>query len=209
MIKKTISSAPFTHMIRSAFAMFFLFAGLSRPAWAERQEIGAANLENPFEEAYWGLELTSNNPLEKAARKLAQGDVQPMISYRYRLSTGWLLGAHAGFKSLRRKEVSGDQPHAVSILSFGYESLKGWRIYHPLYFFAGGKLHYLLPAVESTLPVRRDAEFSAEFGASAVAMLAVKPAGNWLMLARMDRWRGLATTRLQGQETSIGLMYSF
>ncbi|NDE13361.1 hypothetical protein EBZ80_00315 [bacterium] len=213
MSKKTCSYAAFNHLIpeifTGIFALLFLGTCIAPVARAQRQELGATNLENPFEEAYWGLELTSNSPVDKTSRHLEPGTVQPQVSYRYRLSTGWLLGAHAGFKSLRRKFIADDEPRQLSILTFGYESLKGWRIYHPLYFFAGGKLQYLLPAVEATLPVRRDPEYPAEFGAAAVAMLAIKPAGSWLMVARLDRWRGLATTRLQGDETSIGLMYSF
>ncbi len=201
-----------------------LFIACSAPAIAApvTGEVGQTNMENPFEQAYWGVELTSNTPVGKTAERLGSGggsgDVQPMIAYRYRLSTGWMLGVNGGFKGLKRGSAestdskdSGDSKvnsKDLAVLAFGYESLKGWRLYHPFYFFAGGKFQYLLPAAEAVLPIHRDDEFRSEFGCAVSAMLAFKPAGPWLMTARIDRWRGLTTTQLQGYETAIGLLVS-
>lgn len=209
MRRNPITSARFAVPHAIYASIFFLALSVSSRGFSASQDLGKNDMENPFDEAFWGLEFTLNEPVNKTARQLAAGSPQPMVSYRYRLSTGWLMGAHAGFKSLHRKDQAEETPGGVSVLSVGYESLKGWRVYHPFYFFAGGKFQYLFPATEARLPVRRDDDYSAEFGASAVGMLAIKPAGKWLLLVRMDRWRGLATTRLQGEERSIGIMLNF
>jgi hypothetical protein len=171
--------------------------------------LGEKDIDNPFEDAYWGVELTRNFPQSSSKEKLVGGGWQPMGFYRYRLSTGWLLGAHAGFKDMRlREEVVKDTRSTTSmpVLSAGYESLRGWRLYHPVYLFGGGKLQYLLPATETSFPVRRNDLYRPEFGVAGVVMLAVKPTGNWLMTFRADRWRGTATTRLQGSEYAVGIL---
>ena len=199
---------------------FLLFIACPAPAIAAplTGEVGQTNMENPFEQAYWGVELTSNTPAGKTTERLESGGsgyIQPMIVYRYRLSTGWMLGVNGGFKGFKRASIeskdSGDSKvnsKDLAVLAFGYESLKGWRLYHPIYFFAGGKFQYLLPAAEAALPIHRNDEFRSEFGCAVSAMLAFKPAGPWLVTARIDRWRGLTTTQLQGYETAVGLLVS-
>ncbi|MEY4630291.1 MAG: hypothetical protein RIQ81_411 [Pseudomonadota bacterium] len=170
-----------------------------------------STIDNPFDEAYWGFELTRNIPLSRSREDMTAGNWQPMVFYRYRLSTGWLLGAHAGFKELTRKAHDDGrgkfvESSAMPVLSIGYESLRGWRLYHPVYLFGGGKFQYLLPAEKATFPLRRNEDYRAEFGIAGVLMLAVKPAGNWLITLRADRWRGTATTLLQGQEFAAGVL---
>jgi len=209
MIKKSIFSTSFWQLAAKLSFLVF-FAGHADGAGAARlAEFGESSMENPFDQAYWGLELASNFPAAKTSQYLSPGHAQPFITYRYCLSTGWMLGAYGGFKGLKRKDGESDLPKNLSILSLGYESLKGWRLYHPLYFFAGGKFSYLLPATAANLPLRRDDEFRAEFSGAWVAMLALKPAGKWLVTARVDRWRGLATTRLEGLETALGVLVNF
>lgn len=209
MTKKCIIHASFRHLAANmAILVFFSSLGLGR-AVAKAEEFGETAIENPFDEAYWGVELTSNSPAARTTEHLLAGRLQPALTYRYRLSTGWLLGAFGGFKNLKRRNTESNLPEDLAVLSFGYESLKGWRLYHPLYFFAGGKLSYYLPATEAMLPLLHDAQFRSEFGGSAVAMLALKPAGIWLLTARIERWRGLASTNLQGYETALGILVNF
>jgi hypothetical protein len=196
------------------FAPLLVFANSQDKPGSEssRKAFGERDIDNPFDDAYWGFELTRNFPHARTKEKLTGGGWQPMGFYRYRLSTGWLLGAHAGFKELRLQEASAsgveDGFSNLPVLSFGYESLRGVRIYHPLYLFGGGKLQYLLPATEMSFPVRRSDLYRPEFGVAAVGMIAVKPTGRWLMTLRADRWRGTATTRLQGSEYAAGILVS-
>lgn len=209
MIKKSIFSTSFGQLAAKLAILVFFTGHAGGAAAAGSAEFGETSMENPFDEAYWGVELASNLPAARTSKYLSPGDAQPFITYRYCLSTGWMLGAHGGFKGLKRKDSESDLPKNLSILSLGYESMKGWRLYHPLYFFAGGKFSYLLPASAANLPLRRDAQFRAEFSGAGVAMLALKPAGKWLLTARVDRWRGLATTRLEGIETALGVLVNF
>ncbi len=209
MTKKSIFSTSFGQLAAKLTILVFFIGSASGVAAAATAEFGETSMENPFDEAYWGIELASNFPAARTSNHLEPGDPQPFLTYRYCLSTGWMLGAYGGFKGLKRKEIESDLPKNLSILSLGYESLKGWRLYHPLYFFAGGKFSYLLPATSPNLPLRRDAQFRAEFSGAGVAMLALKPAGKWLVTARIERWRGLATTRLEGTETALGILVNF
>ncbi len=209
MIKKSIFSTSFGQLAAKLAFLVFFVGTAGEAAAAATAEFGETGMENPFDQAYWGLELATNYPAAKTSHQLAPGATQPFLTYRYCLSTGWMLGAYGGFKGLKRRDSDSDLPKNLSILSLGYESLKGWRLYHPLYFFAGGKFSYLLPATDANLPLRRDEQFRAEFSGAGVAMLALKPAGKWLLTARIDRWRGLATTRLEGSETALGILVNF
>lgn len=208
MFSKTHGCSLFT-----VVALFLTSNAVYSPVYAELPNItkssSNATIDNPFEEAYWGLELAANTPLAKTKQKLKAGSPQIAVSYSYLLSTGWLLTVKGGFREFKRSQVIPGQNTNVSILSAGYESLHGWRIYHPLYFFAGTRLEYLLPTTGIELPLHRDDDYRAEFGAGAIAMLALKPKGNLLYVSKIARWRGIATTALEGLEMTVGISTDF
>lgn len=206
----------FSHCRKSGLFLVLVLTitgwGMYRTALAATEEmsdpVGSVIMDAPFQDAYWGLEVSANSP-NGTTKSYLRGD-QPQISinYSYLLSTGWMLRAQAGFRHFLRINESSREKSEVSILSAGYESLKSWRIYHPFYLFSGMKLQYFLPTDGVKLPLHRDDQFSSEFGAGAVLMLTFKPEGDWMVSTRIERWRGIKTTRLQGTEVSIGIATS-
>ena len=80
MIKKSTFSTSFW-LVAAKLAFLVFFAGHAGGAGAARlAEFGESSMENPFDEAYWGLELTSNFPAAKTSQDLLPGNTQPFLT---------------------------------------------------------------------------------------------------------------------------------
>ncbi len=62
----------------------------------------------------------------------------------------------------------------------------------------------MLPVQHAYFPIERDPDYQTEIGAGITAVLALEITEEYLLSARIQRWRGTKTDKFHAFETAIG-----
>lgn len=182
--------------------LYLLF--LSGPCLAEARD----NAEpNPFHKSYVRLELAQNYPEAWAQLSLRPGNLQPNLSYIHIVNSAWMMGLGGGLRTFERVSTESAQApsRTLAIFSFNHESARIFRISHPLYGSLGVKISYMLPSRSGKLPPLRDPIYPAEIGASVYAQMIQMINSDIMINLRVDRWRGVNSSKLAGLEIAAGV----
>ncbi len=162
---------------------------------------------SPLHKSYVRLEFTRNYPESWTQLSLRPGSIQSNISYIHVVNSEWLMALGVGLRTLDRASLPDRQApsRTLAIFALNHESGRVFRISHPFYGSLGMKISYLLPSKSGKLPPLRDPIYPAEIGAGIFAQL-IRMVGERTMLnLRIDRWRGVNSTRLAGLEIALGV----
>ena len=190
---------PRLYFYRAVLAVWFL-SGTS---------LGATTNEgvSPFAKAYVRLEMTKNFPEAAAQATLLPGNYQPNFSFLHLVDGKWLMGLGGGLRTMDRQDLP-DAPApstTLAIFSFNHESSRLIPLSHPYYGLIGVKLSYLLPTRSGKLPPLRDPVYPAEI-AAALSLQFVRVFDKGVLVNfRIDRWRGVNSSRLSGMEAAVGI----
>lgn len=161
--------------------------------------------DNPFQRQYLFIESASNFPISQSLDRFRPYQRTLGLSYSHVLSSDWIVGVSGQFKSMRRKDIDRE----FALLTFSNQAQYIVRIHHPLYLLIGGKWLYMVASQRARFPLVKDPDFETELGAGLTATFAYILAEDWIVSARLDRWRGTTTNRLHGIEAAIGLGRTF
>jgi hypothetical protein len=163
--------------------------------------------QNPFHKSYVRLELTRNYPEAWTQLSLRPGSIQTNLSYLHIVNSEWMMALGGGLRTLDRvnNEAIQAPSRTLAIFAFNHESARVFRISHPYYGSLGLKVSYLLPSRSGKLPPLRDPIYPAEIGASIFAQL-IRMIGQGTMInLRVERWRGVNSSKLAGLEIACGI----
>ncbi len=160
--------------------------------------------EPAFAKNSWYIEANQNRPLLHTNNRFLPGKPTYMVGFRYFYDPNWIMGVSLGFRSLH--ENTPEQTE-LSYFSFGHETLRVIRLYHPTYLLVGARFSYMMPATKSSLPISRYSKYETEVGAGLVVMLSHHLGRRFSLHVRTDRWRGTKTNELHALETAAGLTY--
>jgi hypothetical protein len=165
---------------------------------------------NPFRKTYLTVEITRNFPAGYTERTMVPGTAEPAFTYIHDLDRHWLMGLGVQFKVLAQRDQD-DLPRAsqwLALLTLSHEVLYALRLSHPIYFLAGPKLLYMVPAKSGKLPLQRDTNYEMEIGAALTTQFAYLIDDRHMLSLRLDRWRGTKTQRLNGTEVALGVSWA-
>ncbi|MEZ4741487.1 MAG: hypothetical protein R3B45_03430 [Bdellovibrionota bacterium] len=158
-----------------------------------------------FKKTYYGVGLAKNTPIRKSEDFFTSGYYHPKYTYKFNLEDRWLTGVSVQFKTLRKKDLN----ETLAILAISQQSMYLIRLYHPTYLQVGGKLLYLLPTNKTSLPLKKDTDYSIEVGLALSSAFTYALTDKILANIFIDVWRGTKTKSLQAYEAGIEIDYSF
>jgi len=162
---------------------------------------------NPFQKSYVRLEFAQNYPEAWAQLSLRPGNLQPNLSYIHIVNSTWMMALGGGLRTFDRVSTEAVQApsRTLAIFSLHHESARVFRISHPFYGSLGVKISYLLPSRSGKLPPLRDPIYPAEIGAGIFVQLIHTISRDVMINLRVDRWRGVNSSKLAGLEIAGGL----
>lgn len=125
---------------------------ISRPSDRERK-VPAFLQKN-----YYLVKITRSYPNENNRLDLDADDVGYGLGYTFVIRQQYLVSLVAGFHSLRHIPT-GD---SFSYFTMYNESLRLFRLYHPLYLSFGGRIGYVMPTQSNSLPLKQNKDFENE-----------------------------------------------
>jgi hypothetical protein len=142
-------------------------------------------------------------PLAHTARHYDSGNVSWSLGYRHLLDEQWMMEINVLAKNL----VSSATNTPLTFLTASHASYRFFRLYYNTYILVGPKFSYMYPMRSLTFPPKREVEIDSEVGAALSVALHFFVTDNWLVSARVDRWRGTKSNRFHGIETGYGISY--
>lgn len=140
---------------------------------------------------YYLLKITRSYPSEENRLDLDADGVGYGLGYTFVIRQKYLVSLVAGFHSLA---------YIPTDDSFGYftiynESLRLFRLYHPLYLTVGGRIGYAIPTEDNSLPLKQNKEFENEIMLGASAGLALVVSKSVLVGSHLAYWGGTNTSK--------------
>ena len=190
------------------FRIFFIaFFGTIITVSATAREADERESLSPFAKSYIKLELVRNYPEATTKQTMAPSVLQPNLSYMHVVNGDWMMALGGGLKTLERLDTP-EIPapsRTLAIYSLNHETLRAIRLTHPYYLLLGVKVSYLLPSRTGKPPPLRDPIYPTEIGV-ALSVQAVQLLSQRMMLTlRVDRWRGVNSSKLAGMELALGI----
>jgi len=156
------------------------------------------------------VHITRNYPLGEMRKRFLPGGLQPLVGYRHRIDTSWLMGLGIQYKSLLRSapESIPFKSATIDILTFYHESLYALRLFHPIHLLIGPRILYLMPSQGVHIPIVKDSTEQVEIGGGITVTFVQTLTPRAYLSVGGEIWRGTKTSRLHGLEIAAGLGWS-
>ena len=186
------------------------FFGLIPVVTATAGETDQLESLNPFAKSYIKLELVRNYPEATTKQTMAPSVLQPNLSYLHIVSSDWIMVLGGGLKTLERMDTPEMRApsRTLAIYSLNHETLRVVRLTYPYYLLLGVKASYLLPSRTGEPPPLRDPIYPTEIGLALSAQAVHLLSQRTMLSLRVDRWRGVNSSKLAGMELAIGIARS-
>jgi hypothetical protein len=186
------------------------FFGLIPVVTATAGETDQLESLNPFAKSYIKLELVRNYPEATTKQTMAPSVLQPNLSYLHIVSSDWIMVLGGGLKTLERMDTPEMRApsRTLAIYSLNHETLRVVRLTYPYYLLLGVKVSYLLPSRTGKPPPLRDPIYPTEIGLALSAQAVHLLSQRTMLSLRVDRWRGVNSSKLAGMELAIGIARS-
>lgn len=153
---------------------------------------------------YYLIRASKSYPILDNPQNIMEGNISYFAGYSYTIDQNFVVTISLGFNSFKQK-ISKEE---FSYFKLSNESVKLFRLYHPLYFLAGGRLNYLIPSLNSSFPIKENKSLANEVGAGIVTGLLFVYSKEVLVESKIALWRGTNTSNHKGLEFSIGLSFN-
>ena len=186
------------------------FFGLIPVVTATAGETDQLESLNPFAKSYIKLELVRNYPEATTKQTMAPSVLQPNLSYLHIVSSDWIMVLGGGLKTLERMDTPEMRApsRTLAIYSLNHETLRVVRLTYPYYLLLGVKASYLLPSRTGKPPPLRAPIYPTEIGLALSAQAVHLLSQRTMLSLRVDRWRGVNSSKLAGMELAIGIARS-
>jgi hypothetical protein len=164
----------------------------------------------PFKKNYVVVNAVQNYPQGEMKKRFLPGGPKPLVGYRHRFDTSWLMGLGIQYKSLLRidAENTAFKSPTIDILTFYHESLYAIRIFHPTHLLVGPRVLYLMPSQGTRIPLVKDNTEQVEIGVGLTVSFVQILAERTHLNIGGELWRGTKTSRLHGMEITAGFGWS-
>lgn len=178
---------------RLALAVILVSLAPALPADVRRQVSPPAKRELPrfLQKNYYLLKITRSYPSEQNRLDLDAKDAGYGLGYTFVIRQQYLVSLVAGFHSLSHIPSGED----FSYFTIYNESLRLFRLYHPLYLTVGGRIGYMIPTEGNSLPLKQNKEFENEIMLGASAGLALVLSKSVLLGGHLAYWGGTNTSK--------------
>lgn len=149
-----------------------------------------------FKSSYLGVLVNQNFALYDNQKGFAPPKTSWGIEYRFFYKDEWTLAISGEFKG---QPDSGKRER--SVFSISQETTKIFRLYHPWYIAAGGRISYHIPVKKISIPYERDQDRNLYPGGALSLATIYKPNDRLLLLLGAHRWTSLSTQSEQGFST--------
>lgn len=149
-----------------------------------------------FKSSYVGVLINQNFALYDNQKGFAPPKTSWGIEYRFFYKDEWTLAISGEFKG----QPDSDRRER-SVFSISQETMKIFRLYHPWYIAAGGRISYHIPVKKISIPYERDQDRSLYPGGALTLATIYKPNESLLLLLEAHRWTSLSTQSEQGFST--------
>ena len=156
-----------------------------------------------FEKQYVSVDARKNFPLANGQNYLRAGAYSLGVSYLHVLSEDWIVGVSLAYKDFRARK----DDESIAFIEVSNQAQYIIRLHYPIYLLLGSKWLYLSATKGLALPPEKTEEFNSEIGVALSANLIWRLSSEWLLNARVDRWRGTASNRLHGLELGFGVAH--
>lgn len=202
---------PILRSCGQALAIYAIMAIASAPVMAQDM-IEATS--KPREQAFlphslaghfYVLEVSKSAPMIHSKETIATRHATYYLGYRNQVAEDWMMGIGVSHRSFT-KLTDPDLPE-FSWFTLQHEAYYIVRVHHPLYLYMGPTLLYMLPTKQSYMPINRDPEFQSEFGVGGALALVLQASEQFLITAKVERWRGTRTNKFHAVSSSMGINY--
>lgn len=169
---------------------------------------GKLDPDYPLTGKYVGPGLVKDFLLQRSRQIFKGSRPKPALSYSY-IRGDWMMNLNLHVKELQfstgstLRAIHGK--NELPVLAFEQSSQYLIRLYYPLYLGAGYSLIYLYPTEAFAFPLKRSKAFQSEVGAGISLSLVHQLSPRLIGRLQAQRWRGTATTRLQGVRMEFGV----
>jgi hypothetical protein len=192
------------HRLKSLFGCFSLMCicpfeilAQSLPSSNEKVEDTLENEPRAFKTSYAGIIMNQNHPWSYGLSTWSKGGQSWGLENRYVFKDTWTLAISGSFKRLQNINNADS-----SIFIFSQESLRLYRLYHPVYLGFGGRLSSFIPVQKISIPYDRDPNRPVDTGTAICFSAIWAPTPNFIFIVNANRWRSFSTLKQQGVEVS-------
>lgn len=152
---------------------------------------------------YYFVKVTGSYPSSSHRLDLESKGVGYGLGYTFVVRQQYLVSMVAGFHSLY--DLKGEQ-------NFGYftiynESLRLFRLYHPLYLTVGGRLGYMIPTESTAIPLEQNKSYENEVMLGASLGLSYVFTKKLLMAGQLAFWGGSNSSKHRVIDAALSLRF--
>lgn len=165
------------------------------------------NPESPplaFRSSYLGLFINQNYSPQREPGAIGAPKTSWGAEYRFFYKDLWTLSVTGSFKG--QEDSEGRQRSNFSI---SQETTGLFRIYHPWYATAGGRISYIVPVRRISIPYERDHERNMDTGGALSFGTLVLVDERLIIMLSGHRWTSFSSRKNQGFESILGLLIPF
>lgn len=156
-----------------------------------------------FKKNYLMLGSAKNIPIWDTRDTFNPGHQSLILGFSHFTANNWQAAITTQFKTLYPNYRSGK----LALFSITQVTKKIIRLYHPVYFGFGTKIHYLSPSKTSKFPLNPDDDYSLEFGIAATADLKYVLSNQSFLSNYMDIWKSTKKSTFYALEFGVTFSY--
>lgn len=177
---------------------------------SEQPSIRGKSLSN---HQYLSAQIARNFIVASGTKNFSSGYAHPLIGYHYISPDLWSMSISGQFKIVYQKQTEEEERQEVepktieedvALFTVTHSISKLIPLYVDHFMFLGPSLLYFYPSRLATIPTVPGSGLQPDLGVSLQLGYLFRIEKNSLLMLKIDRWRGTASTKLQGIEVSFG-----